>query len=69
MISVITKWLQVSKLDKDNVSMNDNSESSEQEELKVGSGGAATTTFYTSKKHSASRSDQLSHSQNNFCNK
>ena len=62
-ISVITKWLQVSKRNKENVLISDNSESSEQEELKVGSGGTATTTFYTSKKHSASRSDQIYYSQ------
>ena len=69
-ISVITKWLQVSKKNKENVLISDNSESSEQEELKIGSGGTATTAFYTSKKHSASRSDQISYSQqNNVCNK
>lgn len=72
LISLVSKWLPMSGKTKSknsgaNNGHSDSNESSELEEFKVGSGGAATTSFHMQRKSSSARKGQHNSTHRNFC--
>jgi hypothetical protein len=72
MISIISKWLPNSvRVKRSDLSgmLSDSNESSEIEEFKVGSGGAATTSFHMQRKNSQVRQNRYNNSHGHFCDR